>query len=61
MLRSKSVSVVAIMMGAFGAAMLFGGAPAKALDLDDLPDLPIRQIMPLPLPKPVIVIILEDD
>jgi hypothetical protein len=64
MTRSKTTSILAPLVGAIAVAMMMGSAPAAAtdIDLDDLPDLPIRRILPapsLPVP-PVIVIVVED-
>lgn len=58
MTRSKTFALAA---AALSATLMFGMAPAKALDLDDLEDLPIRRIIKLPVPGPVIVIPIDID
>lgn len=62
MSRSK-LSVTAALLASMGATFVLGLAPAKALDLDDLEDLPpIRSIIPIPVPSgPVIVIPIDLD
>lgn len=58
MSRTKSFILAA---AALSATLTLGLAPARALDLDDLDDLPIRRIIKLPVPGPVIVIPIDLD
>jgi hypothetical protein len=63
MSRSNPLTLTAAVLAALGAALLLGLTPARALDLDDLDDLPpIRRIIPMPAPTgPVIVIPIDVD
>ena len=62
MSRTKPLTLTMALLAAFGATVAFASAPARALDLDDLDELPpIRRIIKLPVPTPVIVIPIEID
>ena len=63
MSRSNPLTLTAAVLAALGAALLLGLTPARALDLDDLDELPpIRRIIPMPVPTgPVIVIPIDVD
>lgn len=63
MSRTKPLTLAATLLASMGATMILGLTPARALDLDDLDQLPpIRRIIPVPVPPtPVIVIPIEVD
>ena len=63
MSRSNPLALTTAVLAALGATLLLGLTPARALDLDDLDELPpIRRIIPLPVPTgPVIVIPIDVD
>jgi hypothetical protein len=60
--RSKLFTRTAAALVAASAIFMVAQKPAYALDLDDLEDLPIRRIVPMPVPTgPVIIIPIEVD